>query len=124
MKIPFIALIFSLASLSASAQIERKPAEKGIDSAYTSTGENKADQSSRKDRMKELNLTREQMGKIKELRQSGKEAREAVENNDKLSAEEKKKQLRDLKKSQMQKMQTILTPEQFEKFKVSSQNNP
>ena len=125
MKISLIAFILSLITLSASAQIERKPAAIKKDSTQTVTDEgNKGDKQSRKERMKELNLTREQKGKMKEIMQSGKAAKEAIENNTQLSDQDKKKQLRELQKGQAQKVQAILTPEQLEKLKASRQNNP
>jgi Spy/CpxP family protein refolding chaperone len=125
MKISLIAFIFSLITLSASAQIERKPVAIKKDSSQTVTDEgNKGDKQSRKERMKELNLTREQKGKMKEIMQNGKAAKDAIENDTKLSDEDKKKQKRELQKTQMQKIQAILTTEQIEKFKASKQNNP
>ena len=125
MKISLIAFILSVVSLSSSAQIERKPAAIKKDSTQTVTDEgNKGDKQSRKERMKELNLTREQKGKMKEIVQANKAAKEAIENNTQLSDQEKKKQLRELQKGQAQKVQAILTPEQLEKFKASRQNNP
>ena len=125
MKISLIAFILSLITLSASAQIERKPAAIKKDSTQTVTDEgNKGDKQSRKERMKELNLTREQKGKMKEIVQANKAAKEAIENNTQLSDQDKKKQLRELQKGQAQKVQAILTPEQLEKLKASRQNNP
>ena len=124
MKISLIAFIFSLVTYSASAQIERKPVAIKKDSSQTFTDDGKADKQSRKERMKELNLTREQKGKMKEIMQSGKVAKDAIENDAKLSEEDKKKQKRELQKAQMLKIQAILTPEQLEKFKASRQNNP
>lgn len=124
MKISFIAFILSLITLSASAQIERKPVAIKKDSTQTITDDVKADKQNRKERMKELDLNREQKGKIKELHKSGKAAKDAIENNTQLSEAEKKKQLRDLQKTQAEKMQGILTAEQIQKFKASKQNNP
>ena len=123
MKILLIAFIFSLVTVSVSAQIERKSVAVKTDSAQTVTT-NKADKHSRKERMKELDLTREQKSKMKEIIQSGKAAKEAIENNTQLSDQDKKKKLRELQKAQMQKIQAILTPEQIEKFKASKQSNP
>lgn len=123
MKIYLIAIIVSLVSISASAQIERKPTARA-DSSNAINADGKTDQQSRKDRMKELDLTREQKSKMKELRLSGKSAKDAIENNAQLTVAEKKKQLRELQKAQAEKMQTILTPEQWEKFKASKANNP
>ncbi len=124
MKIPVIAFILSLVTISASAQIERKPVVVKPDSAQTTSSETKVDKQSRKERFKELDLTREQKGKLKEIMQSGKAAKDAIENDTKLSDEEKKKQKRALQKAQMLKIQAILTPEQLGKFKASKQDNP
>jgi Spy/CpxP family protein refolding chaperone len=124
MKISLIAFILSLVTISASAQIERKPVVIKADSTQTTGNDYKVDKQSRKERMKELDLTREQKGKMKEIMQRGKAAKEAIENNTQLSDDDKKKQKRELQKSQMQQIQAILTPEQVEKFKASKANNP
>jgi len=124
MKISLIVLVLSLATITASAQIERQTVVVKKDSAQTATNDNKADKQSRKERFKELDLTKEQKGKLKEIMQSGKAAKEAIESNTQLSEDDKKKQLRELQKSQAQKIQAMLTPEQREKFKASRPNKP
>ena len=125
MKISLLAFALSLVTLSASAQIERKPVVAAkSDSTQTTTTDNKVDKQSRKERMRELDLTREQKGKMKEIMQANKAAKEAIENNTQLSEADKKKQMRELQKSMAQKIEAILTPEQMEKFKASRQNNP
>ena len=124
MKISLFAFIFSLITVSVSAQIERKSVVVKTDSVQKTTNDNKVDKQSRKERFKELDLTREQKGKMKEIMQANKAAKEAIENNTQLSDQDKKKQLRELQKEQMQKVQAILTEEQREKFKASKQNNP
>lgn len=125
MKTPLIIFIFSLFTIATSAQIERQPVVVKADSArQASVAYNKPDKQSRKERFKELDLTKEQKGKLKEIMQSGKAAKEAIENNAQLSEDDKKKQLRELQKTQAQNVQAILTPEQREKFKASRQNNP
>ena len=123
MKLSFIAFILSLISVSASAQIERKSVVI-TDSAQRSINDNEVDKQSRKERFKELDLTREQKGMMKEIMQANKAAKDAIENNTRLSDQDKKKQLRELQQSQMLKIQAILSPEQREKFKASRQNNP
>ena len=123
MKYPFIILALLLGNLSLSAQIERPEVGKKDTIPFTASNEKKNKQS-QKDRLKELDLTKEQKAKVKEIRQAGKSAKEAIENNTQLLEEEKKKQLRNLQKTQAQKVQAILTPEQREKFKASKQNNP
>ncbi len=124
MKSSLIFLIVLLTSISASAQIERKSTLNKSDTTQNMGAGSKADKQSRKERMKELNLTKEQRGKMKEITQSGKASKDAIENNVQLSDQDKKKQLRELQKTQAQKVQAILTPEQLEKFKASRQNNP
>ena len=132
MKIFLFAFIFSLITVSVSAQIERKSVVVKTDSAQITTNDNKVDKQSpvrtgtggRKERFKELDLTREQKGKLKEIMQANKASKDAIESNTQLSEADKKKQLRELQKAQAQKVQAILTPEQREKFKASRQNNP
>lgn len=122
MKLLLIAFACCLAA-SASAQIERKPVVIKADPAQTTEGTAAADKQTRKERFKELDLTREQKLKLRDIMQSGKAAKEAIENNTQLSAEEKKKQLRELQKAQAVKIQAMLTPEQREKFKASRQED-
>jgi Spy/CpxP family protein refolding chaperone len=123
MKINFVILLL-LGAISVSAQIERKPVVVQQDSAQTTAGDTRVDKQSRKDRFKELDLTLEQKGKMKEIIQANKAAKEAIENNAQISEQEKKKQLHELQRSKMMKVQVVLTPEQREKFKASLQNNP
>lgn len=124
MKIAGIVLFFSLTALTASAQVERKPVVVKADSTRTNGTGNKADKQNRKERFKELDLTRAQKIKMKDIMQANKAAKEAIENNTLLADQDKKRQLRELKKAQVQKIQAILTPEQVEKFKASGSNNP
>jgi glucosamine 6-phosphate synthetase-like amidotransferase/phosphosugar isomerase protein len=124
MKITVVILFLSLASLTTSAQIERKPAVIKTDSTQTNGNNTQGDKQSRKERFKELDLTREQKGRLKEIMQANKASKETIENNTQLSGQEKKKQMRELQKAQMQKIQAILTPEQIEKFKASKPNDP
>jgi Spy/CpxP family protein refolding chaperone len=124
MKITCIVLSLSFAALTTSGQIERKPALIKTDSTQTTGNDRKVDKQSRKERFKELDLTREQKSKLKEIMQANKVAKEAIENNTQLSDADKKKQIRELQKAQAQKIQSILTPEQIEKFKASKPNDP
>ena len=124
MKIPAIVLVLLINTLTLSAQVERKPIAIKPDSTQATVSDNKADKLNRKERLKELDLTKEQKSKMKEIMQAGKASKDAIQNNTQLSETEKKKQLRDLQKAQMQKIQAILTPEQIEKFKAGKPNNP
>ena len=123
MKYLFIILAFLLGNLSLSAQIERAVGVPKDTIAFTASN-GKNNKQKQKDRLEELNLTKEQKAKLKEIRQSGKAVKDAIENNTALSETEKKKQLRNLKMEQAQKVQGILTEEQKAKFKASKQNNP
>jgi Spy/CpxP family protein refolding chaperone len=123
MKYLVIILLLALGSLSSTAQIERKTESLKADSANNSQVDNKKNKQTQKDRLEELDLTKEQKGKLKEIRQSGKAAKDAIESNTQLSEQEKKKQLRNLKIEQAQKVQGILTEEQKAKFKASKQSN-
>lgn len=124
MKRTCIILSLFLVTLTTSAQIERQPVVIKTDSAQTAAADNKVDKQSRKDRFKDLDLTREQKGKMKEIIQANKAAKQTIENNTRLTDQDKKKQLRALQKEQAQKIQEILTPEQREKFKASKPGKP
>ena len=126
MKIYTIAFMLLMGTLSASAQIERKPVTLKKDSVNVVSDQTNADndKQKRKEKIRELDLTREQRGKMKEIMQSGKATKEAIENNAQLSDQEKKKQLREFKQTQAQKVQAILTPEQLAKFKANRQDKP
>ena len=124
MKITVIIISLLFSTVLSSAQIERKPAVVKTDSATGSSSAGTNTKMNRKDRLKELDLTREQKIKLKEIRQSNQAAKAAIENNAGLSDEEKKKQIHTLQKDQLQKVQAILTEEQKGKFKARYPNNP
>ena len=124
MKIPVIILSILFSNLISNAQIKREPAVTSKTDTISFSSANTNEKMNRKDRLKELELTREQKIKLKEIRQSNQAAKAAIENNTGLSEEEKKKQIRTLQKEQAQKVQAILTEEQKAKFKASNQNNP
>lgn len=124
MKYPFIILALLLVNLKLSAQIERNPSVVGkTDTISFPASNNKQNKEGRRERMKELNLTKEQKGKMKEIMQSGKAGKDAIQNNAQLSDQDKKKQMRELQKEQAQKVQAILTAAQREKFKASKPND-
>ena len=122
MKIPGLISVLLFSSLLSLAQVERKPSPaKQTDSVANHPGNNKMDRSEKKELLKELDLTKEQKSKLKEIRQDSKAKKEAIENNTRLSETEKKTQLHALQKEQAQKIQAILTDEQKEKFKTKRQ---
>lgn len=119
MKTPGLILMLLLPSVISYSQIERKPVPViKADTVAGNQSANKVDKADRKDLLKELDLTREQKIKLKEIRQANKEKKEAIESNGQLSEDEKKKQLRELQKEQAKSIQAILTDEQKEKLKA------
>jgi len=68
-------------------------------------------------KMHQLDLTADQKTQMKSLHQSMQQQRNAVKNDAGLSADQKKEKMKDLRKTQMEKMNTILTPEQQAKMK-------
>ena len=66
---------------------------------------------------RELDLSKEQKVKLKEINQSMKASKEAIENDTALSETAKKEKLRSLRKEQAFKIQAILTEEQKIKFR-------
>lgn len=122
MKIPGLISVLLFSSLLSMAQVERKPSPaKQTDTLVHDPGGNKMDRADRKDLVKELDLTREQKIKLKEIRQENMTKKEMIENDRRLSETEKKSQLHSLQKEQAQKIQAILTDEQKEKFKSMRQ---
>lgn len=115
-KIILSILVFS-AVISVSAQVQRTPTpSKQRDSAGVYQGNKKEAQVSKKDIFRELDLTREQRGKLKEITQSSKAKKEAINSDEKLDENQKKQKLREIQKDQMKQVQSILTPEQKQKW--------
>ena len=73
-------------------------------------------QESRKQAMKDLNLTKAQKKDLKAANMEFKNKMQAVKNDASLSKQEKKIQLQSIKKEKMDKMSTILTPDQQQKM--------
>ncbi|MEO5944148.1 MAG: hypothetical protein ABIP30_08540 [Ferruginibacter sp.] len=68
-------------------------------------------------KIKELNLSKDQRGKLKEMKQENKTAKDQVENDATLSEKQKKQQLKALKRQNAEKMNTLLTDDQREKLR-------
>lgn len=125
MKLVAIIALLLLSTLTSFSQVERKSGAVKSDSIVTNTEPaNKVARLGYKERMEDLDLTREQRVKMKELMQVNKAAKDAIQNNTQLTDAEKKQQLKDLQKQNLQKIQAILTPEQLQKFKANRKNNP
>lgn len=121
MPILFIFILFS--SLLSAAQVERKsPPPKQADSVIANPDQLATNKTTRKDILKELDLTREQRLKIKEIRNGNLAKKTAIENDSLLTDKEKKLRLREIQKIQAEKLQSILTAEQKEKFRRLAAN--
>lgn len=114
--ISILAILLAFSNLSL-AQIERKPAVQQQPNSDPSMVTDKKDKDSRKELFKQLNLTKEQKLKLKEITQGMKASKDAIENDASLSESAKKSKLRSLKKEQAQQIQAILTDEQKAKFR-------
>lgn len=79
------------------------------------TGNNKLNQ---KQLLKELNLTKEQAVKMKEIRQNNKTKKEAILNDDSLTEEQQQTKLKQLRKETTAATDAILNEEQKEKMKA------
>lgn len=67
--------------------------------------------------MNELNLTADQKTQMKTVHQDMKQQREAIMNDQSLTSDQKKEKMKDLRKSQSEKVNTILSPDQQSKMK-------
>ncbi len=100
----------------------KAPAETELGkSKNPATAENKKhhkmDKQARKAMMKELNLSADQKAKLKEMNEANKGKKDAIANDPKLSEEQKKEQLKDIRKAEAKNMQGVLTDDQKKKMK-------
>ncbi len=103
--------------INANAQVQRKHTVQNVkDTAATMNMAD--DKMKKKDMMRELNLTKQQRLKLKEMRQAGKAKMDEIENDSKLSDSEKKLKLKELKKQQMEGTMSVLNDEQKAKMKA------
>lgn len=65
----------------------------------------------------QLNLTEDQRGRIRSIMEETREKVRALRANSALKPEERKEQIKELHKDAMQRVMTVLTPEQREKLK-------
>lgn len=109
-------ILMTMVGYTSNAQVQRTPAKKQTDSVVAKQVTEK-NPDSRKEMLKELDLTKDQKNKMKEINGSTKASKEAIENDTALSTEEKKVKLKSLRQEQMQKIQALLTEEQKAKFR-------
>jgi hypothetical protein len=116
-KISALIVLTFIISLS-FAQVQRKVKTENIADSTSKTGERKkGDKANRKQTIRELDLTKEQKGKLKEQRKATKDKKAAIQNNESLSAEQKEAKLKELQKEQAKSTMGILNEEQKEKMK-------
>ena len=112
----FIAFIL-IATIS-FAQVQRKASTANkADSASSTITDKKGRGGTKKEMLKDLNLTKDQKLKLKETRKLAKDKKTAIENDEKLSAAEKETKLNELKKEQAKNTMGILNEDQKEKIK-------
>ena len=119
-KTAFLILLVTV-SISGFSQVRRESNKVKEDSV--TVVDTQKDKRSRRDMMKELNLNREQKQKLKEAKSSNQSAKAAIENDNTLTADQKKVKLRELKKAKLENLKTILSPEQIEKLRKMRQEN-
>lgn len=83
-------------------------------------GENKGD---RMEKIRELGLSKDQMAKLKEQRQSMRPKMQAINNDKTLSAAQKQEKIKALKESNREFIKSILTPEQMKKLEEQKNND-
>lgn len=116
MKKTIIGTIFCLCALSSMAQIRRTVAPKPKTDSIAVEPTMDTEAGGRKGKIKALDLDKQQKNKLRGVMQSAKQEKEAIENDEKLSDVEKKQKLQDLRRRQMARLDSMLTPEQKEKM--------
>lgn len=116
MKKAIIGTIFCLWALGSTAQIRRTVAPKPKADSIASVAETDPAGKGRREKMKALDLNKQQKSKLKGAMQTAKQEKEAIENDEKLSDAEKKQRLQELRRRQMARLDSVLTPEQKEKM--------
>jgi Spy/CpxP family protein refolding chaperone len=114
-KLLAVALSFSLFAFTANAQVSRKSNEQNKvqrDSLHKRNG----------NMMKDLNLTEAQKTQLKESRQNSKQQMDAIKNDASLTQDQKKAKMQELRKSQQEKMNSILTADQKAKLKAEKKD--
>lgn len=116
MKRIFVVLAITCISQLVSAQEkENAPAEQN--KANTEQGFHKRGKHKKDAMMKKLNLSEDQKAKLKEMRDANKSKRDAINNDGKLTDEQKKEKMKALKEEQKKNMQGVLTDDQKTKMK-------
>ncbi len=106
---------FTLAAVNAQTQRKKAPVAATDSSTVTTPAKTRGE---KRAMMKDLNLTREQKGRLKEMHRANKDKIANVENDDTLSETAKKEKLKVLKKEQLAATLSLLNDEQEAKLKA------
>jgi Spy/CpxP family protein refolding chaperone len=121
-KLLFTVLGFVALNLAVSAQIDREP---GANAGGRGRGNQQG--MDRKQKMKgmvkELNLSKEQMGQLKDMNRDLKQQMQAIKADQTLSDEQRREKVKAINKTRIEKLKTILTPQQFEQLKAKVKAN-
>jgi Spy/CpxP family protein refolding chaperone len=125
MKKISILVVMVAAIFTASAQIQRNVVKKPTTTDSTQKNQATAEwqKPNRKALLKELDLTKEQKLKIKDVRSKNQADEDAINSDPKLTDDEKKQKIRQIKKQHLLQVQALLTNEQKEKFKKMKEGN-
>ena len=114
-------LLLLISTHSAFCQVKRE-VQPTIPSDSIIAAGNKGSKADRSEMVKSLNFTDGQKKAFKEVNQSLKTDRSAIQTDTNLSEAEKKQKMTQLRVSYLEKIKGILSPEQFEKFKQLRNN--
>lgn len=115
-KLFLIVLASSFFAFNSNAQVQRDVTRSQKRMSSDSTRHIRKEKAA-----EDLNLTADQKTKVKDLRESGKQQREAIQNDASLTSDQRKAKMKELAKSQNEKMNNILTPDQQAKRKAYAQ---
>ena len=110
------AFLFMASSTGVFAQVQRN-----TDSSQTRVANN--NKAEKMQTMQSLNLTKEQKGQLKEIRQTQKQQRQAIMDDQSLSDMQRRQKMNELRKAQNDKLRTILSPEQMDQLMQQRKNN-
>ncbi|HSN08402.1 MAG TPA: hypothetical protein VLS85_05155 [Hanamia sp.] len=114
-KLFLVAIAGFFFAAGANAQVQRKmPQHQGMKSDSSHPFQ-------KGKMMAQLNLTPDQKTQMKALHENMQQQRNAIQNDTSLTADQKKEKMKELHKSQMEKVNAILTPDQQAKMKAFRQ---
>lgn len=99
------------------AQVRRIPVSPDVTDTVLPVKAADEETMNRRKMINELNLTREQMQRLKTIREESKARQADIESNNRLSEDERRQQLRNLQQERLQKNSRVLSADQMEKMK-------